>query len=251
MTARGDAWPPRQPERSEKNRPPLPDVVRQLATGLAGGLWGVGCLGAMIYTIGLANRRLDEARAATSAASIWLQPQAEIWIVAAFTLSAMMGGILIALPIPIRRVTKVIALVLLTVTMLGTSATALRSYIRVADDQVLIHPALPWHQDIRFALADATVVERKCIHYSAKGGPHHAIVFRIHGGPNGGQTIDLGQGAKRSIVPWLEAMRDYANGVLPLSKQGVPDTQEGRSCMSYWLRGLDQQHVTELSQLLD
>jgi len=100
-------------------------------------------------------------------------------------------------------------------------------------------PALPWRHDNRFALAGAMVTARGCRLWHSKSSTHHEIIFKVRGGPGGGQTIDLGEAAGRDIGAWLAVMRDYDDGYLPFPAQAGANAAHDADCMKYWLDQLD------------
>ena len=208
--------------------------------------WFGTSLSAMVYVSGLSEKRLDQARSSSAMASLWFQPNG--WIETTFLVPIMLG--LIVLVLNLRLISKATILALLIATLIGGSATAMRAYVMVMDDQVLIHPALPWHPDIRFALAGATVTARGCSLWHSKNSTHHEIIFKVRGGPGAGQTVDLGEAAGRDLGAWLAVMRDYDDGYLPLPLGAGANAAHDANCLQYWLGQLDRQQQAEFTHLL-
>ncbi len=208
--------------------------------------WIVACGAAMVFLSGPNDKWLDQARFSTPMTSLWFQP--DRWIETAFLVPMMLG--LIVLILNVRQIAKLTALAFLLAVLIGASATAMRSYVMVMNDQVLIHPALPWNHDVRFALADATVTARGCHLWHSKNSTHHEIIFKVHGGADGGQTVDLGEAAGRDIGAWLAVMRDYDDGYLPFPTHAGANAAHDPNCMHYWLGQIDPQQQTEFTRLL-
>jgi hypothetical protein len=244
----GDAWRPDRPRWGLRDgriayRRPL--TAGQQAALILGSIVWIGlCLAIITYVTGLSDRRLDLARSGTAMASLWFQPQG--WISAAFVVPMVAGLLTLIFPIP--GFAKIIAMPLILAVMIAASASASRAYVMVMDDHVLIHPALPWHRDARFALADATVSERGCRLSHDKHGMHHHIIFRVQG--PGAPAVDLGNAAPRDIRTWLAVMRDYDGGGLPFPAQAGANAPHDPDCIAYWLQGLDPQQGAELNRLL-
>ena len=119
----------------------------------------------------------------------------------------------------------------------------------VANDQVMIHPMLPWSSDTRFALSSAKVTARGCSLWHSKSSTHHQIIFKVRDNASG-QEIDVGEAAGRSIPVWLQVLHDYASGQLSLPAVANAPAPHDDDCMHYWLTGLNAQQQAELSQLL-
>lgn len=209
-------------------------------------IWGGLGLAAVVYEAGPRERWLDQERSSSAMTSLWFQPDG--WIVAAFMVPMMLG--IVVLVLNLRPIIKLTMLAFLFAVLAGGSAIAQRGYVMVMDDQVLIHPSLPWHHDIRFALASATVTARGCRLWHSKSSTHHDIIFKVRGGPNGGQTVDLGQAASRDIGAWLAVMRDYDDGYLPFPAQAGANAAHDPDCLRYWLYGLSSQQASEFTRLL-
>ncbi len=244
----GDAWRPDGPRWGLRDgriayRRPLTSAQKAALT-LGSVVWIGLCLATVTYVTRLSNHRLDLARGGTAMASLWFQPQG--WITAAFVVPMVAG--LLTLLLPIRWFARIVALPLILAAMIGASATASRAYVMVADDHVLIHPALPWHHDVRFALADATVTARGCRLSHDKHGMHHHVIFRVQG--PGGRAVDLGDAAPRDIRTWLAVMRDYDDGGLPFPAQAGAGAPHDPDCIAYWRDGLDPRQGAELDRLL-
>lgn len=192
-----------------------------------------------------ADRSLDRARAGTRMASLWFRPDGPVR--ASIVVPLALG--LIVLMLDLRAVTKVTLLALLYSAMMIGLTVAQRGYTVVTDDQVLIHPALPWRHDVRFALSQATVTERGCNLWHSRSGAHRQIIFKVRA-PDGGGTVDLGEAAGRNIGAWLTVMRDYDNGYVPFPAQAGVGAPHDPDCLRYWADGLPPQQAAELSHLL-
>lgn len=208
--------------------------------------WLLASGGAAAWVSTFADGWLDQARASTPMTSLWFQ--SDNWIRAAAMIPLLAG--LVVLLLDLQVVTKLTVLALTLAILMGGSAVAMRGYVMVTDDQVLIHPALPWHRDVRFALADATVLARGCRVWESRSSTHHQIIFTVRGGPGQGEVIDLGGAAAGHLRPWLTVLRDYDTGVLPLPTEAAARAEHDPDCLRYWLDGLDPQEGAELTHLL-
>ncbi|WBO23609.1 hypothetical protein [Sphingomonas abietis] len=209
-------------------------------------LWVSLGLAVVVYLGAPRDQWLDQARSSSAMTSLWFQPDG--WIVTAFMVPMILGGVVLVLNL--RAMLKLTVLALLFATLVGGTALAQRGYVMVMDDRVLIHPALPWHHDVYFALADATVTARGCHLWHSKSTAHHQIIFKVRGGPDGGQTVDLGEAADRDIGAWLAVMRDYDDGYLPFPEQAGRHAAHDPECLRYWLDGLSSQQASQFARLL-
>jgi len=213
--------------------------------GLSIGAWVALCSVAIFYDLHWSDAWLDRVRATLTMPSLVFRPDGST---IAFFVMPMMAGMLIMV-LNIRVITKLTLLALLLAAMIGGSAMAMRRYVVVMGDDVLIHPALPWHHDVRFALTDATVTARGCNLWHSKHSTHHQIIFRVRA-PGDGDTVDLGAAAGRDIGRWLTVMRDYGDGSLPMPTEARANAPHDPECLGYWRGGLGPPQAAEFTRLV-
>lgn len=217
---------------------------QKMMQGLGIAAWVALCLVAVFYDLRWSDAWLDRVRASMTMPNLLFRQNGTT---VAFFVLPLIAGMLVMVA-NVRLVTKLTLLALLLATMIGASAVAMRRYVVVMGDDVLIHPALPWHHDVRFALADATVTARGCNLWYSKHSTHHQIIFRVRA--PAGDTVDLGAAAGRDLGRWLTVLRDYGNGSLPLPTDARDHAPHDSQCMGYWLDGLGAQQAAEFTRLV-
>ena len=147
--------------------------------------------------------------------------------------------------------TRLTLLVLVFAAGIAVEGLSLNPYLGIADGQVVVHPE-PGATDLRFALADATVVERKCTPHRTSSRTRYRVTFRVRPPGAGEATIDLGGDVDSwNAGRWLAAMRGYTSGRLPLPAGTAPGSAYTSICVARLGSRLDADQTAQLRRLVE
>ena len=114
---------------------------------------------------------------------------------------------------------------------------------------LIVQPLPPWRPAVRVPLGSTTVVARGCTRTYRRS---NTVIFRVQYGAPSNDTVNLGSGVGwRNSQRWLEAMRSYGDGRLPLPRVARKGVELDRNCLSAMSFGMNDEQRARFRQLLE